>query len=115
MAEVDERKTTFKTHSGHFELKVMPFGLTSAPAIFQPAMNTIFAHVIGKFVLVFVNGVSIYIKTLPEHAQHLEHVFQLLDRHMQYKIVYKKGTTNLAADSLSRRRQPSYAVSAATP
>lgn len=30
----DEHKTTFKTHSGHFEFRVIPFGLTSAAATF---------------------------------------------------------------------------------
>jgi hypothetical protein len=34
---------------------------------------------------------------------------------LQYKIVYKKGTTNMAADSLSRRPQALNAVSMVTP
>lgn len=32
--EGDEFKTAFQTHSGHFEYKVMSFGLTGAPATF---------------------------------------------------------------------------------
>ena len=39
----DCHKTTFGTHQGHYEFLVMPFGLTSAPAIFQALMNHIFA------------------------------------------------------------------------
>src|SRR4051794_8780200 len=35
MAPEDEEKTAFRTHHGHFEFRVMPFGLTSAPATFQ--------------------------------------------------------------------------------
>jgi hypothetical protein len=31
MTEEDEFKTTFKTHHGHFQFRVMHFGLTNAP------------------------------------------------------------------------------------
>ena len=36
----EEFKTTFQTHFGHFEFKVMAFGLSGAPATFQGGMNT---------------------------------------------------------------------------
>jgi hypothetical protein len=32
--EDDQYKTAFQTHHGHFEYKVMPYGLTGAPATF---------------------------------------------------------------------------------
>jgi hypothetical protein len=34
MREEDEEKTAFKTHHGHFQFRVMSFGLTNAPATF---------------------------------------------------------------------------------
>ena len=43
MAAGEEHKTAFQTHQGHYEFKVMPYGLTGAPATFQNAMNTILA------------------------------------------------------------------------
>ena len=39
--EGDEWKTAFRTRYGHFEYKVMPFGLVNAPATFQAMMNKI--------------------------------------------------------------------------
>jgi len=37
----EEYKTAFQTHHGHFEFKVMAFGLCGGPATFQGAMNTV--------------------------------------------------------------------------
>ena len=87
MVEGDEHKTAFKTHSGHFEFRVMPFCLTCAPATFQSAMNHVFQDVIRKIVLVFVDDILIYNKTLESHVEHLRQVFQLLE---QNKLFVKK-------------------------
>jgi len=35
----EEHKTAFQMHFGHFEFKVLAFGLSGAPATFQGAMN----------------------------------------------------------------------------
>lgn len=39
VAEGDREKTEFRTHQGHFEFTVLPFGLTNAPATFPATMN----------------------------------------------------------------------------
>jgi hypothetical protein len=75
MIKGHECKTAFKTHSGHYEFCVMPFGLTCASATFQAAMNTIFAHAICRYVLVFVDDILIYSESLDAHQQHLREVF----------------------------------------
>jgi hypothetical protein len=80
----DIQKIAFKTHDGHWEFKVMPFGLTNAPVTFQALMNTIFAPMLRKFVLVFMDDILVYSHSLEDHKQHLTEVFKLLQDNQLY-------------------------------
>jgi hypothetical protein len=91
----DAYKTAFTTHIGHFEWKVLAFGLTNAPATFQRAMNHIFGPYIGKFVCVYLDDICVYSKTPEDHLKHLELVFQVLEKH-QFYINLTKSTFNKA-------------------
>lgn len=81
MAAGEEYKTAFQTHHGHFEYKVMPYGVTGGPATFQGVMNDILAPMLRKYVLVFVDDILIYSRTLEDHAVHLENVLEVLLKH----------------------------------
>jgi tellurite resistance protein TehA-like permease len=55
LSKEDCYKTPFRTHHGHYEWVVMPFGLTIAPATFQPLMNNIFQDLLLKiFTCIFL-------------------------------------------------------------
>ena len=78
MAEQDLGKTTFQTHHGHYEYKVMPYGVIGGPATFQHDINSVLATILRKFVVVFIDDVLIYSKTWSEHIDHIRQVFALL-------------------------------------
>ena len=77
----DVPKTAFNTPFGHYEFKVLSFGLTNAPATFQAVMNDIFGPYLGKFVLVYLDDILVFSRSPEEHAEHLRLVLQLLREH----------------------------------
>ena len=78
MVPSDRVKTSFTCRYGTYQFTVMPFGLSTAPATFQRMMNTIFFELLDRGVLVYLDDVLIYTKTVEEHIKLLDDVFALL-------------------------------------
>ena len=77
-------KTAFWTRYGHYEFTVMPFGLTSALAIFMDLMHRIFHDYLDRFVVVFIDDILIYSLLEEEHEVHLRIILQLLREHQLF-------------------------------
>ena len=66
------------TQYGHYEILVMPYGLTNAPAAFMDLMNRLFHPCLDQFVVIFIDDILVYSKDAQEHEQHLMIVLQIL-------------------------------------
>jgi hypothetical protein len=51
----------------------MLFGSCNALSIFTILINLVFHDNLNEFVIIQINDISIYFKSIIEHAQHLEH------------------------------------------
>jgi hypothetical protein len=72
----DIPKTAFTTRYGLFKYLVMSLGLMNAPAHFMYLMNSVFMPELDKFVIVFIDDILIYSRSMEEHEEHLQIVLQ---------------------------------------
>jgi hypothetical protein len=74
----DVPKTAFTIRYGLFEYLVMSFGLMNASAHFMYLKNFVFMLELDKFVVVFIDDILIYLRSMEEHEVHLQIVLQRL-------------------------------------
>ena len=68
---------------------VVTFGLTNALATFMCLMNNVLCPHLYKFVVVFLDNISVYLKDKEDHKKHLEVVLQLLREKNLYANIRK--------------------------
>ncbi|CAN4105363.1 unnamed protein product [Withania somnifera] len=84
--EKDIPKIAFRTRYGHFEFLVMSFGSKNAPAVFMDLMNRVFKPFLDVFVIVFIDDILVYSRSIMDHADHLRSVLQVLHDHKLYAM-----------------------------
>lgn len=81
VAPHDIHKMAFRTLDGHYEYRVMPFGLYNAPATIQATMNDIFRSLLHRTMIVFFDDILVFSNTLEAHFIHLSKVFSIMEVH----------------------------------
>jgi hypothetical protein len=77
----DIPKMAFTMKYGLYEYLVMSFGLMNALAHFMCLMNSVFMTELDQFVMVFIDNILVYSKSMEEHEDHLRIVLQRLREH----------------------------------
>ncbi|KAK3548264.1 hypothetical protein QTP70_007188 [Hemibagrus guttatus] len=84
--EGDEWKTAFITPTGHYEYLVMPYGLANAPSVFQDFIHEVLREFLHWCVLVYIDNILIYSRSLAEHHRH---VAEVLGRLREFQLFLK--------------------------
>jgi hypothetical protein len=74
----DIPKTAFTTIYDLYEYLVMSFKLMNALTHFMYLMNSVFMPELEQFVMVFIDDILVYLKSMEEHEEHLRIVLQRL-------------------------------------
>jgi hypothetical protein len=74
----DIPKTAFTTRYGLYEYLVVSFGLTNASTHFMYLVNSVFMPELDQIVVVFIDDILVYLRSMEEHEEHLQIVLQRL-------------------------------------
>ena len=80
MAQDSISKTAFCTHLGQWEYVAMLFGLCNVPNTFERLMNKVFSKETNYLMLVYLNTIFIFSRSIGEHRDHLEIALNRLHR-----------------------------------
>jgi len=91
----DQPKTAFSTPFGHYEFKRLPMGLSNSPSTFQRYMERILGDKIFHTLLVYLDDVIVFSRTVEEHLNRLEELFR---RMRKYGLKFKPNKCKLFAN-----------------
>ena len=81
-----QEKAAFVTRGGLWKWKVLPFGLTSAPATFERLMERVLHGLQWNSLLLYLDDVIVFSPDFDTHLQRLETVLQRLEKaHLKLK------------------------------
>ncbi|KAJ1167473.1 hypothetical protein NDU88_007864 [Pleurodeles waltl] len=72
-----KERSAFSTPEGHFQFKVMPFGMKNAPATFQRLVNRVLSG-LESFSAAYLDDIAVFSSTWRDHLVHLKEVLQAL-------------------------------------
>jgi len=94
----DRQKTVFITQEVHYQWTCLPFGLKTAPAIFQRILsNIIRKHKLSDFCANYIDDILVFSK---DFVGHMEHMSKLLEAIMKEGFRLKFSKCIFAADSV---------------
>lgn len=86
----DRHKTAFVTQDGHFQWTCLPFGLKTAPAIFQRILsNIIRKHELSNFAVNFIDDILVFSKTFEEHKIHISRLLEAILKE-EFRLKFSK-------------------------
>ena len=87
--ECDRDKTAFITWRGCFRYKVLPFGLSTAPSVFQRLMDLVLCGLTYVTCLVYLDDVIVFSSDFDSHVQRVQEVLERM-RGANLKLHVKK-------------------------
>nr|XP_020160005.1 uncharacterized mitochondrial protein AtMg00860-like [Aegilops tauschii subsp. strangulata] len=88
----------FTTHQGHFQFRVLPYGVTGGPSTFQSIVTIVLSPLLRHGVLVFMDDILVHSATLRKHIQLLRQVLQLL---RDNELVAKRSKCSFAQKQIT--------------
>ena len=78
LSEDAKQKSAFVTDQGLFQFKVLPFGLCNAPGTFERLMERVLQGLRWQILLIYLDDVIIFSRTVKEHIERLDLVLRKL-------------------------------------